>query len=253
MLHRLTQSKRNRSGPFPGHLPFLSLLTAFVLTAGSAMAEEPAATMTITGESSISVAPDMAIVSAQVVTAHKTASDALSENTKGIERVINDLKTAGIEEKDIQTSGFSIYPRYSNRHTEPDRSPQITGYEVSNGVTVNIRKLDNLGSVLETIVSSGVNRMNGISFRVSNADDVLNEARKTAVIKAKAKADLYAEAAGIELGRILNLSETGGPSPRPYAMRSEKMMAMVEAAPVPIEAGEETLTARVTITWQIVP
>lgn len=212
---------------------------------------KPTATITMTGEGRISVAPDMGVVSTRVVTTGKTAPDALSENTSAMTKVIEQIKAAGIEARDIQTSGFSIYPRYEERKNNSNAPLNIVGYEVANGVTVQIRDLTKLGTILDTVVRSGANQVGGISFKVSDADMKLDSARKDAVANAKAKAELYTEAAGVKLGRVLSIDENSASMPRPYAMRAEKMM-MADAAPVPVEAGEETLSSRVTITWEIV-
>ncbi|WP_417686301.1 SIMPL domain-containing protein [Roseibium sp.] len=220
--------------------------------AGALKASETSSpgSITMSGEGTASVAPDMAVVTTRVVTMAKTAPDALGQNTKAMTSVIDEIKAAGIEAKDIQTSGFSIYPRYDDRRENPSQTPEIVGYEVANGVTVQIRDLAKLGTILDTVVRSGANQVNGISFRVSNAEEKLQAARKGAVENAKAKAELYAAAAGVKLGRVLSISEAGISIPRPYAVRAEKMM-MADSAPVPIETGEETLSANVTITWEL--
>ncbi len=117
-------------------------------------------------------------------------------------------------------------------------------------MTVRVRDLDKLGPILTAVVASGANSVDGLSFTVSDTNEKLDEARKEAVADARRKADLYATAAGVKLGRILSISEDGVSIPRPYAVRSEKMMAM-SSAPVPVEAGEETLSATVNIVWEI--
>ncbi|WP_417670049.1 SIMPL domain-containing protein [Roseibium sp.] len=244
--------KNNHSGLRLSTLAF-TLLAASLLTGTSPAQATDApspATITMSGEGRISVAPDMAVVTTRVVTAGKTAPEALSENTGAMNDVIAKIKTSGIEARDVQTSGFSIYPRYEDRRNNPDKPLRIIGYEVTNGVTIQIRDLEKLGSILDTVVRSGANEVNGISFRVSDPEDKLDAARKAATETARAKAELYSTAAGAKLGRILTITETGVSIPRPFAVRSEKMM-MADAAPVPMEAGQETLSAHVTITWEL--
>ena len=150
-----------------------------------------------------------------------------------------------IEAKDIQTKGFGIYPRYDHSKNSSSQ-PDIAGYEVRNGVEVKIRDLAKLGGLLTLVVESGANSVDSIRFEVSNADEILDEARKKAVEDARHKAGIFAAAAGVDLGTIADITETGTEMPRPYMMRAEGMM-MAKSADVPIEAGEETISANVTM------
>jgi len=230
-----------------------AMLGAAMLTAGAAQAQEtPVAVGSITmdGRGTVSVAPDMAVISTNVVSTAKTAADALSENSAAISKVIDAIKGAGIEARDIQTRGFGIYPRYERITGNSDRQPNIIGYEVRNGVEVNVRDLAKLGGLLTLVVDSGANSVDGIRFEVSDPNEKLDEARKRAVEAARHKAEVFAAAAGVELGNIITISETGTQMPRPLMMRAESMMA-ASAEAVPIEAGEETIAANVTIRWAL--
>lgn len=224
--------------------------TAPLITPAAADGKAPVATISITGQGKLSMAPDMAVVTTRVVTPARTAPEALDQNTKAMSAVIAKIKEAGIEAKDIQTSGFSIFPRYEPQKDGNNQPPSIAGYEVANGVTVNIRDLAKLGDILNTVVQSGANEVNGISFQISDADEKMDEARKAAVENAKARASLYAQAAGVKLGKILSISEAGGSMPQPLYMRAEKMAFASDAA-VPMESGHETLTASVTMVWEL--
>lgn len=233
------------------------ILAATLVTAAFSMApahaqetDAPIGSITMEGRGSVTVAPDMAVITARVVTVGKTAAEALSGNTADISKVIEHIKAAGVEAKDIQTSGFAIYPRYERVTDNSGRQPNITGYEVRNGVEVNIRDLAKLGDLLSGVVDSGANSVDGVRFQVSDPDEKLDEARKKAVEAARHKAEIFAAAAGIDLGGILSISETGTHMPRPVMMRAESMM-MAKADAVPVEAGEETISASVTIQWQI--
>jgi len=230
-----------------------AMLGAAMLTTGAAQAQEtPVAVGSITmdGRGTVSVAPDMAVISTNVVSTAKTAADALSENSAAISKVIDAIKGAGIEARDIQTRGFGIYPRYERITGNSDRQPNIIGYEVRNGVEVNVRDLAKLGGLLTLVVDSGANSVDGIRFEVSDPNEKLDEARKRAVEAARHKAEVFAAAAGVELGNIITISETGTQMPRPLMMRAESMMA-ASAEAVPIEAGEETIAANVTIRWAL--
>lgn len=237
----------NRHRPIIASLAFACIALAIAPPAAAEQAPTPA-TITLQGRGEVTAAPDMAVITTRVVSVGKTAAETLDQNSTAMNKVIADIKGSGVAEKDIQTSGFSIYPRYDHRDDRNGKPPAIIGYEVSNGVTVQVRDLSKLGAILETVVSSGVNSVDGIRFGVSETDDLLDEARKGAVADARKKAELYTAAAGVKLGRILSISEAGVSVPRPQAMRFEAAMA---SAPVPIQAGETELQASVTITWEL--
>lgn len=188
--------------------------------------------------------PDRATVSTGVAAEADTAAAALSANTELMQKVVDGLKESGIDAKDIQTSNFNVEPRYTNpRDGTP---PVINGYRVSNQVTVLVRDLKGLGGLLDRLVTLGANQIGGLSFEVSKAETLKDEARKEAVANARRRAELLATAAGAEVGEVVTISEEmsyGGS--RPVAMRAAK------AESVPIEAGTETLEARVTVTWKL--
>lgn len=214
-----------------------------------AVAHDKPATISISGTGTTTAVPDQAHVTSRVVILAKTAAEALSGNTAALTKVIAEIKSAGIEDKDIQTSGFAVNPRYADNKGQYSENPTIIGYEVSNGVAIRVRELDKLGALLDAMVRSGANSIGGISFIVSKADSLRDEARKKAVENAKRKATLYAEAAGVSLGRILSINEAGAAAPRRFAMRAEAVA--MSPAPAPIAAGEETLSAGVTIVWEL--
>lgn len=210
------------------------------------------ATISLTGTGEIAVAPDEAIISSGVITEATTAREALDANNGAIARVIAAIKEAGIEARDIQTAGVSVTPRYRyprNDGREDSETPRIIGYTVSNTVSVRVRDLARLGQVMDQVVTVGANRIDGISFVVSDADARLDEARGAAVRDARRKAEIYAEAAGVKLGRLVSISEGGGfVPPQPKA---EMMMARADAMSVPVEIGEERLRVQVNITWEL--
>ena len=206
-------------------------------------------TMTLTGTGEVSVAPDMATVTSGVVTEAKTAAEALDANTKAMTEVIAAMKAAGIEAKDLQTSDFSVEPRYVYPQSKDGESqpPYIAGYTVSNQVAVKVRDLAKVGAVLDKAVSLGSNQIRGINFGLAEDAAVMDEARTKAVADARHKAALYAEAAGVKLGPILKISESSSaPSPVPFAR-----MAMKSMADVPVEGGTLAFTSDITITWAI--
>ncbi|MFC7398871.1 SIMPL domain-containing protein [Chelatococcus sp. GCM10030263] len=208
--------------------------------------------ITIVGEGTMAATPDMATVSTSVVTAAKTAKEALDANTAALSAVIDRFKAAGIAPKDLATSGFSVQPRYSypkpqNGSTE---APRIDGYEVRNGVTIRVRDLGKLGSILDTAVTAGANQISGIAFDVAEPSALMDKAGVAAIADARRRAELFAEAAGVKLGRVVAVSEPSLEAPRPRMMVQSAEFA-AKAAAVPIETGEREFNVRVRVTWEI--
>lgn len=223
---------------------------------GPAPAMAPGNTLlTVSAEGRATRAPDLAVFSAGVASTGKTAGEALAANAADMNRVIAALKRAGIADRDIQTSNLSLNPVYAEQRRLPDgridqAPPKITGYQVSNTVTVRQRNLAEFGKVIDTLVAAGANQVNGPSFEVDNGDAATDEARIDAVGKARARAELYARAAGLKLVRILTISESGGFSP-PRPMY--RMAADAAAAPTPVAAGEVALNVTVSVQFELAP
>lgn len=218
----------------------------------------PGATvLTVQAEGRSTRAPDLAVFSAGVTSEGKTASEALSANARQMNATLAALKASGVAARDIQTSNLSVSPVYGQPRRLPDGTtegdPVIVGYRATNQVQVKQRDLSRYGQTIDTLVKAGANQVDGPSFQLDKPDAAMDEARVAAVTKARARAELYARAAGLKVSRVLTISETGGYSPAPpmlYA-RAEKMMAA--AAPSPVAAGELDLTASVTITFELAP
>jgi uncharacterized protein YggE len=179
-----------------------------------------------------------------VTTQAATASEALSRNSEAMKKVIEGLKQAGIEAKDIQTTSLRVEPRYTR--PREGEAPAIDGYSVTNQVEVLARNLDKLGEVLDRLVGLGANEMGGLSFEVTEAENLRDDARKEAVANARRRAELFAAAAGAEVGEVLAIQEGGDIGPRPMPMARA-----LKAQAVPIERGTETLEASVTVTWAL--
>lgn len=203
--------------------------------------------ITATGEGRVDAAPDLATLSIGMTTQGKTAAEAMEANSAALAAVLANLRAAGIEGRDLQTSGLSLNPVWSNY--SGTEAPRITGFQAMNMLTVRVRALDRLGAVLDAAVKDGANTLNGLSFGVDNPAPLLDEARARAVADARRRAEVLASAAGVRLGRILSISEGGGGAPVPQY----RMEASVAAAPVPVEQGEVTLAAQVAIVWEIAP
>jgi uncharacterized protein YggE len=220
-----------------------ALALAAVLTA-PALAENPPPAISVTGEATISVAPDEARIDAGVTSEAKTAREASDANNAAMGKVLLALKGANIEEKDYQTSRLSLQPQYAPNRAGPNA---ITGYRASNRVSIKLRDITKVANVIDTLVGAGANEIGGINFVVSQASKVLDEAREKAVADARRKAEIYAKAAGVTLGEPLSLSEEGqGPQP---VFRGKVAAPMAITAPV--APGEETLSVSVSVSWAI--
>jgi uncharacterized protein YggE len=227
------------------HLTALAaVITAGTLLAAPALAQTalPAA-ISVTGEATVSAAPDLAQIEAGVTSEAKTAREASEANNAAMGKVLQALKGAGIAEKDFQTSRLSLQPQSAPNRPGPSA---IVGYRASNRVTIRLRDVTKLANVIDTLVGAGANDIGGINFMVSNASKLLDEAREQAVADARRKAEIYAKAAGVTLGAPLSISEEGSPGPMPY-----RKMAVGMAASVPVAQGEETLQVTVSVSWAI--
>lgn len=190
--------------------------------------------------------PDQASVSAGVVTQALTAGDAMRQNATQMSTAFAALKAAGIKERDIQTSQISLQPRYDYKDR---KAPVIVGYEVHNTVSARTEDLENVGPMLDALVTAGVNTINGVTFSIKNSKSAQNKARLDAIAEARAKAAGMANAAGVRLGKVLEIREnTNTFNPRPQMMMAR--VAMDEAS-TPISAGEQTLSVTVNITYAL--
>ncbi len=204
----------------------------------------PPATVSVTGEATVSVPPDLALVDGGVSSDAKTAREAFDANNAAMGKVLLTLKSAGIDEKDIQTSRLSLQPQSApSRVSGP---PTIVGYRASNRVTIRVRDVTKVANVIDTLVGAGANDVGGINFMVSNASKLLDEAREQAIADARRKAEIYAKAAGVTLGTPVSISEESSPGPIPY-----RRMAAGMPASAPVAQGEETLQVRVSVSWAI--
>lgn len=187
------------------------------------------------------------MISAGVVTQALTASAAMQENASRMSATVAALKAAGVADRDIQTASLSLSPQY--RYAE-NKAPEITGYQASNQVSVRFRDIKRAGRILDTLVAQGANQINGPVFSVEKADAAIDEARVAAIKTARARADLYAQAAGLRVKRIVSISESQGYAPPPYPM--PVMMARAEkAADTAIEPGEQKLSVNVSVSFEL--
>ncbi|MDJ0826839.1 MAG: SIMPL domain-containing protein [Rhodobacter sp.] len=199
--------------------------------------------LTVTGEGRVESVPDMATITLGVTSEARTAADAMRETSKATAAVLGRLASAGIEDRDMQTRDLSLSPVWDSRSSSSP--PKIVGFQARNTVVVRVRALDALGGILDEVIEAGANLFQGLSFGLQEPGPVHDEARRRAVAEARRKAALYAEAAGLSLGAVLELNEAGG-SPRPMMLERAAM-----ASAVPIAAGEVAIQAAVSMVFEI--
>jgi uncharacterized protein YggE len=219
---------------------------ALALTAQLVSAQEPARTVRVTGEGKATTPPDVATINTGVVTQAATAKEAVAANNQAMEQVMAALKQRQIAAKDVQTSSFNVQPMH--KHDEQGRrQPEIVGYQVTNLARVKVRQLDNLGAVLDALVQAGSNQLRGIDFGVDDPTKVMDEARKKAIADARRRAELYAQATGLKLGKVQTISEQPLRIPEP---RSDARAFGAEmAGSVPVATGEEEVTATIHVVF----
>ncbi len=209
-----------------------------------ALAQESIRKIVVTGEGRVSTEPDLAIVSLGVTREARSAADAMRSASGAAAESLRILSRAGVEPRDIQTSALNLSPRWQRGDNQSQ--PRITGYVASNNLTIRVRDLDELGGLLDDLIGSSANTMNGLSFSVADPGPLEDQARQNAVKDAIAKAGILAEAANVELGPIQTITEVGAAQPSPV-FRREALMA----TDVPIATGEAEIHAAVTIAFDI--
>lgn len=224
----------------------LALGLAAVALPAAAADERPR--IVVTGEGEAATAPDLAMLSLTVMREAQSAREALTANSDAMTAVIAAMKDFGIAERDLQTSNIRIDPRYSHA-PKPDGTQQatLTGYTVSNSLTVRVRDISKAGEVLDKAVSLGVNQGGGISFGNEDPAAVVKEARRKAVADAFEKAGTLAEAAGGKLGRVMEIIDQNiGVAPQ--MLRAKAFDA---ASAVPIQSGENAYSVQVSVTFEL--
>jgi uncharacterized protein YggE len=228
------------------------LLTVVVLLASSGFASassptQPPPSITVTGNGKVVYVPDIGYIHFGVSSNGSTAAEAWKKNAEIVKKIFDELKKQGIEDKDLKTSNISVVPRYEYKKDLP---PKFLGYTVSYDLNVTVRKLDQMGDLLDTAVEAGANTNVSISFGCSKIDELVDEARLKAVTEARKKANLYVTGAGAKLGDVLGISDT--PYAPMYPRYQVEAMTLKDAkASLPVMAGEQELNITLTVTWEI--
>src|SRR3990167_9105013 len=230
----------------------LVILAVFLLASTNQVLNTAATTNTVSfsGEGRVVAKPDIAKVQLSIVTEALTSKAAQDENSKKSKTVTDYLKKQNIEDKDIKTTGYNIYPQY--KYPQFGGQPQITDYQVNQSIEIKIRDLDKVSNILDGLVSAGANQVNDLSFEIDNPDALKAEARAKAIADAKKKANELKSQVGISLGKIVNFSENTGGYPVPIYMKAEfdSRGGMGGGGPS-VPTGENEITVNVTITYQI--
>ena len=236
-------------------------LFAAAMLAGAAAIAAPAAAqdvavvrpaigtrLDISATGTVSRVPDLAIISAGVVTKSPTATGAIADNATRMERVRAALKRAGIADKDIQTSSINLNPDYRYDNNQP---PVLTGYQASNNVSVKFRDIRNSGKILDALVAEGANQINGPSLTIDKPEGAYDEARVKAIAAGRARAELYARALGMHVVRLVSVSEGGGNTPRPPMPMVMMATKSERAADTSIDPGSQDLEITLAMSFDL--
>ena len=231
----------------------LSLALGVSMTANAqtvpAVVASDATLLNVSAQAEARRVPDVATLSAGVVTQAVDGNTAMRDNAVQMDKVMAAIKAAGIAEPDIQTSGINLSPQYRYADNE---APRITGYQANNTVSLKVRDITKLGKVLDSLAAQGANQINGPSFEIDQPEPVYDEARLAALKKAQARAETYAKALGLRVRRIVSINEGGGDFPRPMPM----MMMRAQAADgmakeTSVSPGETTLSANLDVVFEL--
>jgi hypothetical protein len=236
------------------HAFLATLMLGMVTIPSIAGAQQSTITQTIAGTrldvnatGEVARVPDLAIISAGVVSRSATAGAALQDTADRMQRVLAALKRSGVGDRDIQTSNVSLNPEYRYVENQP---PQLVGYTASNTVTVRFRDIRNSGKILDALVGQGANQINGPTLTIDKPEAALDEARAKAIAVGRARAELYARSLGLRVVRVVSVNESGGsyPVPPPMPMYARAEMAQAKTA---IEPGEQKLQVNLAMTFEL--
>jgi hypothetical protein len=234
---------------------FASLLLAAATVPTAASAQQASITQTIAGTrldinatGEVTRVPDVAVITAGVVTRSSSATGALQDAADRMQKVLAALKRAGIEDRDVQTDSVNLSPEY--RYPE-NQSPQLVGYTASNQLTIKFRDIRSSGKILDALVAQGANQINGPNLTIDKPEEALDEARAKAITAGRARAELYARSLGLRVVRVVSVSESGGYAVPPPAPPMPMMMARSERDSTSIQPGEQKLQVSVAMTFEL--
>ena len=235
-----------------GVIAIVALMAADATQVASAQSPTPTASRTdigVSGTGRVFVAPDTAIASLGVDITAPTLAEATKQASDQMTAVVNAIKAQGVDAKDIQTSSYSVYPITSQ--PKEGETPKITGYHVSNIVTVKVRNIANVGKVLDAAIAAGANSVNNVMFTVDNPAKAQDEARTLAVKDAMAKAQTLATAAGVKVGSIIVITELSGGVQPIYKTADYAAAPATSGGAGPIETGQNEISVNVEMHFEI--
>lgn len=232
-----------------------ALVIGAVALPSAAAAEPSTITQTIAGTrldvnatGEVTRIPDVAVISAGVVSRSATAAAALQDSADRMQRVLAALKRAGVEDRDVQTSNVGLNPEYRYPQNE---APQLVGYTASNTVTIRFRDIKNSGKILDALVGAGANQINGPALTIDKPEMALDEARAKAIAIGRARADLYARSLGLHVVRVVSVNEGGGGYPVPPPVPMMVAARSFDGAQTKIEPGEQKLQVSLMMTFEL--
>ena len=230
--------------------PFASVRAQEILTL-----KDTLPSITTTGEASVEVVPNIAILSLGVETERPKATDAANDNAKASAAVITDVKAQGIDARDIATLGVTLEPVYDETTDANGRVVKRTlrGYQARNDLTVKVRQIEKAGALAQQWIAKGANAFGGVEFDYDQKEAKYDALRGDAVRDALRKATSYTTGLGIRLGRVLAIVSPGGGYARPTgaAMSARAAPRSAEAVAIPIEPGVQTLRVEVEVSWEL--
>lgn len=215
--------------------------TALTPTAGGTLLQ-------VSAQGEVRRVPDIAEIGVGVVTQAADAQAALKANAEQMNRVVAAVRRAGIEDKDVQTSGVNLQPQYQYGENVP---PKLNGYQANNRVSVKVRDVGEIGKVLDALVAQGANQIDGPSFTLDKPDVALDEARRVALKKAQARAGMYADAIGLKVARIVSIDESGAGFQPPRPMMMAKAEMAMDASTTPVMPGEQTHAISLNVVFEL--
>lgn len=221
----------------------VAIAAAALAPVSTQAAEKLEKLVTVTGEGTVDAVPDNAVIRIGVSSQGKTARAASDANAREMNAVLAAIKDGGVAERDVQTSSLSLQPQYDPKQTG---AAHLIGFRVNNQITVKVRDIGKLAALLDRAIAGGANEMSGIEFKVSNEAKLLDHARTAAIADAHRKAELYAQAAGMQIGRVIMISEEGATPPAPVYRALRAGMAAPAIAP-----GEQAVHAVVTVSYEL--
>lgn len=204
--------------------------------------------ISMSAEGKVAAKPDLAALSFSVVTQGNEAAKVQTDNDAKMTRVIDFLKSNGVTEEDIETSGYNLYPQYD--YSSPNYSQEIIGYNLNQNVTAKIRKLETVSAILGGLTGKGVNQINNAAYSIDDPDKLKADARNEAIDKAKEKANELADRLGVKLGKVINFSEGQSYVPGPIYDRALPA-ADGYGGGSPVQPGTEDVTVSVTLTFEL--